>query len=119
VSTGAWARPRSPQRFFLNAPKQKDGECYVLNSDYAILDTYCDSLLREIEHLKEVVLIPLITPDAPAGFYFRVLAEHEKGDPVNTQDLINALMWRVKNQREQLARLNQRISAMLAGGDCK
>ena len=41
------ARPQSPQRFFLNAPKQKDGECYVLNWDYMELDAYCVHLLRE------------------------------------------------------------------------
>lgn len=75
----------------------------------------------EIERLLEVVTIPLITPESSSSsaLCIRVLTEHEKGQPVNAQDLINALMWRVKNQREQLARLNQRVSAMLAGGDCK
>ena len=61
---------------------------------------------REIERLREVVTIPLITPEAPPGFYFRVLAEHEKGLPVNAQDLINALLWRVGNQRRVIARLH-------------
>lgn len=74
---------------------------------------------REIQRLREVVTFPIITRDAPSILYIRVLAEHEKGQPVNAQDLINALMWRIKNQRDQLARLNQRVSAMLAGGDCK
>jgi hypothetical protein len=66
---------------------------------------------REIERLREVVTIPLITPESSSSstLCIRVLAEHEKGLPVNAQDLINALMWRVKNQREQLARLNRRV----------
>lgn len=75
------------------------------------LCTLCEreQLRAEVERLKEVATIPLITPEAPPGLYMRVLTEHEKGQPVNVQDLINALMWRVKNQREQLARLNRRV----------
>jgi hypothetical protein len=63
----------------------------------------------QIERLREVVTFPIITPEAPSTLHIRILAEHEKGLPVNAQDLINALMWRVKNQREQLARLNRRV----------
>lgn len=66
-----------------------------------------DRLRAEVERLREVVTIPLITPEAPPGFYFRVLTEHEKGQPVNAQDLINALMWRVKNQRREIARFHE------------
>jgi hypothetical protein len=66
-------------------------------------------IVDEYDRLREVTTFPLITPEAPPGLYLRVLAEHEKGQPVNAQDLINALMWRVKNQREQLARLNRRV----------
>lgn len=47
-------KPQSPQRFFLNAPKQKDGECYVLNWDYMELDAYCVSLLQRIDDLTRI-----------------------------------------------------------------
>ena len=68
-------------------------------------------ICRELQHLREVTTIPLITPESSlsSALCIRVLTEHEKGQPVNAQDLINALMWRVKNQREQLARLNRRV----------
>lgn len=55
VSSNAMNRPQSPQRFFLNAPKQKDSECYVLNFDYMELDAYCVSLLRERDRLRALV----------------------------------------------------------------
>lgn len=63
-------------------------------------------LLGEIERLREVLTIPNITPETKSSAMFiRTLSEHEKGQPVNTQDLINALMWRVRNQRKEIARL--------------
>lgn len=63
----------------------------------------------EIDRLREVLTIPLITPDTTSSaFFIRVLSEHEKGLPVNAMDLINALMWRVKNQRKEIARLHER-----------
>lgn len=49
---------------------------------------------------------PEITTDSPDCQYAAVLAEAEKGEPVNTQDLINALWWRLGNQRRELARVN-------------
>ena len=66
----------------------------------------CKEAADEIERLREVLTIPNITPETihPAVF-LRTLTEHDKGQPVNTQDLINALMWRVRNQRRELARL--------------
>lgn len=73
----------------------------------------------ELDRLNDILTFPTLTSDASTDQFAKVLIEHEKGRPVNGQDLINALMWRIKNQREQLARLNQRVSAMLAGGDCK
>jgi len=64
----------------------------------------------EIDRLREVLTIPLITPDTTSSaFFIRVLSEHEKGLPVNTQDLINALMWRVRNQKREIARLHATI----------
>ena len=66
-------------------------------------------LLGEVERLQEVLIIPNITPDTTSSAMFiRTLSEHEKGQPVNTQDLINALMWRVKNQRREIARLQEK-----------
>lgn len=67
----------------------------------------------EIERLQEVLTFPLITSEASSSALFiRVLSEHEKGQPVNGQDLINALMWRVGNQRRELARQNQDIARL-------
>jgi hypothetical protein len=66
----------------------------------------------EIERLREVLTIPLITPEASSSALFiRVLSEHEKGQPVNGQDLINALMWRIGNQRREIARLQAKRAA--------
>lgn len=65
--------------------------------------------LQEVERLREVLTIPNITPDTTSSALFiRTLSEHEKGQPVNGQDLINALMWRVKNQRKEIARLQEK-----------
>ena len=70
----------------------------------------------EIERLREVVMFPIITPESTSSALFlRVLSEHEKGQPVNGQDLLNALMWRVRNQRREIARL-QNPSAHVAAG---
>ena len=67
-------------------------------------------LNAEIARLREVLTIPNITPDTTSSALFiRTLTEHEKGQPVNAQDLINALMWRVKNQRKEIARLHATI----------
>lgn len=64
----------------------------------------------EIERLREVLTIPTITPDTTSSALFlRVLQENEKGQPVNGQDLINALSWRVRNQRKEIARLNEAL----------
>ena len=70
----------------------------------------CQKAVDEIERLREVVTFPIITPDATSSALFlRVLREHEKGQPVNGQDLINALMWRVKNQKREISRLNEAL----------
>lgn len=81
----------------------------VANREWTINAERLNAFADEIERLREVVTIPLITPEAPPGFYLRVLTEHEKGQPVNAQDLINALMWRVKNQKREIARLNEAL----------
>lgn len=66
----------------------------------------------ENERLQEVLTFPIITPEASSSALFiRTLREHEKGQPVNGQDLINALMWRVKNQRQEIARLQAKRGA--------
>jgi hypothetical protein len=70
----------------------------------------------EIERLREVVTFPIITPESTSpALFLRVLSEHEKGQPVNGQDLINALMWRVNNQRRELARLHNPSMSVAAG----
>lgn len=72
---------------------------YVTDADAARLEA-------EIDRLTEILTIPNITLDTTSSAMFvRTLNEHEKGLPVNTQDLINALMWRVRNQRKEIARL--------------
>lgn len=53
TSSNEMRRPESPQRFFLNAPKQRDGECYVLNWDYMELDAFCVRLLQERDSAYE------------------------------------------------------------------
>lgn len=66
-------------------------------------------LIREIERLQETLACPRLTADAPTDQFAAVLSDHEKGQPVNGQDLINALMWRVRNQRKEIARLNEAL----------
>lgn len=69
--------------------------------------------IDELLHLREVLTFPIITPEASShALFIRVLSEHEKGQPVNGQDLINALMWRVKNQRREIARLQEKRAAV-------
>lgn len=64
---------------------------------------------NEIGRLQETVTFPTLTPDAPTEQFAKVLRDHEKGQPVNGQDLINALMWRVRNQRREISRLNEAL----------
>lgn len=45
--------------------------------------------------------------DSPDGQFAAVLQDAEKGEPINTQDLINALWWRLRNQRREIARVNE------------
>lgn len=72
---------------------------YVTDADAAALEA-------EIERLREIATVPLLTPETTdSALFLRVLKEYEKGRPVNTQDLINALAWRVNNQRREIKRL--------------
>jgi len=64
---------------------------------------------NEIGRLHEVTTCPRLTPDAPTEQFQAVLHDHDKGQPVNAQDLINALMWRVRNQRHEIAKLHERL----------
>jgi uncharacterized coiled-coil protein SlyX len=59
---------------------------------------------REIERLNEILTCPRLTAEAPTEQYKAVLADFEKGLPVNGQDAINALHWRVRNQTREIAR---------------
>jgi hypothetical protein len=64
---------------------------------------------EEIERLRETLTFPRITPEAPAEQLMAILHDHDKGRPVNGQDLINALAWRVRNQRREIAKLHERL----------
>jgi hypothetical protein len=66
-------------------------------------------LNAEIERLKETLAYPRLTADAPTEQYKAVLHDVDKGLPVNGQDLINALWWRIANQRREINRLNERL----------
>lgn len=46
-----------------------------------------------------------LTGDPPDGQYAALLKEAERGEAVNTLDLIDALWWRLRNQRREIARL--------------
>lgn len=62
---------------------------------------------EDYERLHEILTIPNIVSDTTSSaMILRTLREHEAGLPVNAQDLINALMWRVANQRREIARLH-------------
>lgn len=66
-------------------------------------------LNAEIAQLKETFNYPRLTPDAPSEQYKAVLHDVDRGLPVNGQDLINALWWRIANQRREINRLNERL----------
>jgi hypothetical protein len=68
-----------------------------------------NDLADEIERLQEIVTCPRLTITAPTEQITAVLRDWDKGRPVNTQDLINALAWRVSNQRREIARLNEAL----------
>lgn len=56
--------------------------------------------------------------DVPDSQYAGILAAAESGDAVNTGDLINALWWRMGNQRRELGKKNADL-ALLAKAGCK
>jgi hypothetical protein len=64
---------------------------------------------REIERLKETLNCPRLTMTAPVEQIKAVLHDWDKGREVNAQDLINALAWRVSNQRREIAKLNEAL----------
>lgn len=54
---------------------------------------------------------PELRINSPNSQFADVFAEAERGEPVNAQDLINALWWKVRNQRREIARLHaKRVS---------
>ena len=97
----------------VNAHVFKTGGDDALASIPANLDRDVDLLLMEaaaeIERLSETLTFPRITPEAPAEQLMAILHDHDKGRPVNAQDLINALAWRVRNQRREIAKLHERL----------
>jgi len=64
-------QPQSPPRFFLDAPKQPKGECYVLNRDYMELDQYCMHLLAHVKGLEAELRMVA----AAGGHAYRELAD--------------------------------------------
>jgi hypothetical protein len=56
---------------------------------------------------------PELRHDSPEIQFADVFAELDKGHPVDTRDAINALWWKVRNQRREIARLNERNKAAL------
>lgn len=81
-------------------PRYHDARCR-----YRILQ----EAANQIERLRETLTFPRITPEAPAEQLMAILHDHDKGRPVNAQDLINALAWRVRNQRREIAKLHERL----------
>jgi len=76
----------------------------VLNE--AVIVVLADEVLR-LRKLTETLNYPRLTLTAPIEQITAVLRDWEKGRPVNSQDLINALAWRVDNQRREIARLHE------------
>lgn len=66
-------------------------------------------LWTDYERLRETLTCSRLTLTAPTEQITAVLRDWEKGRPVNTQDLINALAWRVSNQRQELSKLHERL----------
>lgn len=71
----------------------------------------CHEAADELERLRETLTCPRLTPDAPTDQFAAVLKDWEKGRPVNTQDLVNALAWRLGNQRREISRLREQLNA--------
>ncbi|HSV90878.1 MAG TPA: hypothetical protein VLH80_07245 [Nitrospiraceae bacterium] len=69
----------------------------------------------EIGRLHETLTCPSLTVTASTEQIKAVLHDWDKGRPVNTQDLINALAWRVANQRREIARLQGRLDNAYGG----
>jgi hypothetical protein len=56
---------------------------------------------------------PELRHDSPEIQFADVFAELDKGHPVDTRDAINALWWKVRNQRREIARLHERNKTAL------
>lgn len=54
----------SPQRFFLDAPKQPRGTCFVLNTDFQLAMAEIARLQRENKQLRENKRMALIQAEA-------------------------------------------------------
>lgn len=67
------------------------------------------SAAAELDRLHEILTHPNLPRDPSPEQFKAVLREWEKGRPVNGQDLVNALVWRVNNQRREIVRLNEAL----------
>lgn len=63
------------------------------------------SAAEELDRLHEILTFPTLPRDPNPDQCKAVLRNWEKGRPVNGMDLVNALTWRLANQRSEIARL--------------
>lgn len=86
------------------------GRAFLQGVSYAMqAGAWMGEAAKEIERLQEIATCPRLTATAPVEQIKAVLHDWDKGREVNTQDLINALAWRVDNQRREIARLNEAL----------
>jgi hypothetical protein len=50
--------------------------------------------------------------DSPDIHFDAVLREYERGEPISASDLINALRWRIENQRNALRQKSEQIERL-------
>lgn len=53
-----------------------------------------------------------LSADSPDIHFAAVLKEYERGEPISASDLINALSWRVRNQRKRIADLEHKVQEL-------
>lgn len=78
-----------------------------LRGNLSLAEEGLASAMQESQRLPEILNCPRLTVEAPAEQVKAVLRDVDKGLPVNGQDLINALWWRVRNQQREIAGLHK------------
>lgn len=87
------------------------------NREIANLRSDIAQLRGELSLAEEGLAEPELRHDSPEIQFADVYAEYEKGHPVNTQDLINAMAWKIRNQRREIAKLHQHRAAEKSRGE--